>query len=115
MALDKSPGVRPLGIWETLHRSLDKLIKRAAGDQAKTACGNLQLCIGLNSGIEVATHAVGQQRFERVRRERNEEEAGSAEVEEESENFYGLLNNLTIETAVTEEDAAEGLKAILDM
>ena len=75
----------------------------------------MQLCIGLNSGIEVATHAVGQQRFERMIRERNEEEAGSAEVEEESENLYGLLNNLTIETAVTEEDAAEGLKATLGM
>ena len=41
VALDKRPGVRPVGIEETLCRALAKLIMRAAGDQAKTACGNL--------------------------------------------------------------------------
>ena len=43
VALDKWPGVRPVVIGETLRRALDKLVMRAAGDQAKTACGNLQL------------------------------------------------------------------------
>ena len=66
VALDKRPGVRPIGIEETLRRALDKLIMRAAGDQAKTACGNLQLFAGLEAGIEGATHAVGQRRLERV-------------------------------------------------
>ena len=56
-----------MGIGETLRRALDKLVMRAAGDQAKTACGNLQLCAGLKSGIEGATHAVGQRILERVR------------------------------------------------
>ena len=51
--------MQPVGIEETLHRALAKLIMREAGDQAKTACGNLQLCEGLDSGIEGATHAVG--------------------------------------------------------
>ena len=59
VALDKRPGVRPVGIGETLCRSLAKLVMRAAGDQAKTACGNLQMCAGLKAGIEGATHAVG--------------------------------------------------------
>ena len=50
---------------------------RAAGDQAKTACGNIQLCAGLEARIERATHAVEQRRLERVRRKRSkEEEAG---------------------------------------
>ena len=57
--LDKIPGVRPVGIGEALLRALIKLVMRAAGDQAKTACGNLQLCAGLVAGIEGATHAVG--------------------------------------------------------
>ena len=43
VAVDKHPGLRPMGIGETLHRALDKLVMRAASDQAKTACGNLQL------------------------------------------------------------------------
>ena len=67
VALDKRPGVCPVGIGETLRRALAKLVMRAAGDQAKTACGNLQLCAGLGAGIEGATHAVGQRRLERVR------------------------------------------------
>ena len=41
VVLDKRPGVRPVGIGETLSRALAKFVMRAAGDQAKTACGNL--------------------------------------------------------------------------
>ena len=67
VALDKRPGVHPVGIGETLRRALAKLVMRAAGDQAKTACGNLQLCAGLKAGIKGATHAVLQQRLARVR------------------------------------------------
>ena len=59
------PGVRPVGIGETLRRALDKIVMKAAGDQAKTVCGKLQLCAGLKAGIEGATHAVGQRRLER--------------------------------------------------
>ena len=39
VALDKRPGVRPVVIGETLRRTLAKLVMRAAGEQAKTACG----------------------------------------------------------------------------
>ena len=56
-----------MGIRETLCKALAKVIIRAAGDQAKTVCGNLQLCVGLKAGIEGATHAVGQRRLDRVR------------------------------------------------
>ena len=41
VALDKSPGVRPVGIGETLRRALAKVVMKAAGDQAKTACWKL--------------------------------------------------------------------------
>ena len=64
--LDRRPGIRPVNIGETLRRALAKLVMRAAGEQAKTACGNLQLCAGLEAGIEGATHAVSQRRVERV-------------------------------------------------
>ena len=74
VAIDKRPGVRPVGIEETLCQALAKLIMRSAGDQAKTACGNLQLCAGLEAGIEGATHAVGQRRLDWVKWRRREEE-----------------------------------------
>ena len=43
VALDKYPGLRPIGIGETLHQSIIKIVMREAGDQAKTVCGSLQL------------------------------------------------------------------------
>ena len=52
VALDYRPGVRPVGIGETLRRALAKLVMRSARDQVKTACGNLQMCAGLEVGIE---------------------------------------------------------------
>ena len=58
--------MRPVGIGETLRWALAKLVMRAEGEQAKMACGNLQVCAGLEAGIEGATHAVGQRRVERV-------------------------------------------------
>ena len=84
VALDKRPGVRPVGIGGTLRQALAKLVMREAGDQAKTACGNLQLCAGFKAGIEGTTHAVGKLRLERVRRRRIEDEDGTAEGEEDS-------------------------------
>ena len=117
VALDKRPGVCPVGIGKTLCRALSKLVMRAAGDQAKMVCNNLQLCVGLKAGIEGATHAVGHRRLDRLRDRRREEE--EAEVSEEEEGEGGgvveYLNNLTIETAGTEEEATEGLEAALGM
>ena len=86
VALDKRPGVRPVGIRKKIRRALAKLVMRAAGEQAKTACGNHQLFAGLEAGIEGATHAVGQRRVERIRARRAEEEgADNTEDEEEEE------------------------------
>ena len=67
VALDKRPGVCSVGIGETLRRALAKLVIRAAGNQAKTASGHLQLCAGLEDSIVGANHAVGQRRLTRMR------------------------------------------------
>ena len=119
VALDKRPGVRPVGIGETLRQALAKLVMRAAGDQAKTVCGKLQLCAGLKAGIEGVTHDVGQRRVERVRARRLEEEgeldAAAEEQNEDGGEVTGLINNLTIEMAGTEEEEEERLAAALEI
>ena len=115
VALDKRLGVRPVGIVETLCQDLAKIFMRAAGDQAKTACGNLQLCTGLEASIEGATHVVGQRRLERVRARRSEEEVGSSDEEEETKGMAAVFNNLNIEAAGTDEEGAEVLAAALNM
>ena len=104
-----------MGIGETLCRALAKLVMGAAGEQAKTVCGNLQLCAGLESGIEGATHALGQQILVNLRARRRKEEAGSSYEEEETADLADVMGNLIIDTAGTKEEAAEGLEAALNM
>ena len=98
-----------------LRQALAKLIMRAAGDQAKTLCGNLQLCVGLEASIKGENHAVKQQRLDRSRQRRIAEMAGSADKEEERGGVEACLNNLSKELAGTEEEVTEDLKAALGM
>ena len=65
VALGKKPGVSPVVIGETFCQALDKLVMRASGNQAKTAYGNLQVCAGLEAGIEGETHTVVYKQMER--------------------------------------------------
>ena len=65
VALDKLPGVCPLGIGKTFRRAIAKPFMRAAGYQVKTTCGSLQLYSGLEAGIEGANHAMVQRRGRR--------------------------------------------------
>ena len=58
VALDKQPGVRPLGIGESWLRCVSKCVLRECGKEGKAACGSTQLCAGLEAGIEGAIHAV---------------------------------------------------------
>ena len=107
-----------MGIRKMLLRALAKLVTSAEEDQAKTACGNLHLCAGLEAGIEGETQSVGQRRVERVRAGRVEEEGEEYVAVEGNDKDGGEVavgfHNLTIETAGTEEEATEGLEAALD-
>jgi len=58
VALDKQPGSRPVGIGEIYSRLFAKCVLQLVGLEATHACGSLNLCVGLKSGIEGAVHAV---------------------------------------------------------
>ena len=58
VALDKQLGTRPVGIGEVYRRLWAKCLLKAIGSQATAACGNFNLCTGLQAGIEGAVHAV---------------------------------------------------------
>ena len=58
IALDKQPGIRPVGVGETWRRMMVKFILRVAGLEAKRACGTTQLAGGLEAGIEGNIHAM---------------------------------------------------------
>ena len=51
VALDERPGIRPVGIGDTLFWDLAKLVMRAEEYQVNKDCGKLQLCSGLEAGI----------------------------------------------------------------
>ena len=52
VALDKEPGTRPVGIGSIWLRCISKLLLEEAKQDGKEACGALQLCAGLEAGIE---------------------------------------------------------------
>jgi hypothetical protein len=58
VALDKQPGVRPVAIGEIWQQCIAKGNLVESGAEAKGACGSVQLCTGLEAGIEGALHAV---------------------------------------------------------
>ena len=60
VALDKQPGVRPIGIGEVYRRLIAKCVIAMCGYQATSACGNFNLCAGLPAGIEGAVHAISK-------------------------------------------------------
>ena len=57
-ALDKNPGVRPIGIGDTARRIIAKAVLSEAKPDIQEASGCLQMCGGQIAGIEAAVHAV---------------------------------------------------------
>ena len=58
IALDKMPGVRPIGIEEVVRRAISKAIVGAIQDEIKQVAGCSQLCAGMEAGCEVGVHAM---------------------------------------------------------
>ncbi len=58
IALDKNPGVRPIGIGETPRRIIAKAVLRVTRGDIQDAAGSVQLCAGQIAGVEAAIHAV---------------------------------------------------------
>ena len=58
IALNKNPGVRPIGVAETLRRIMGKAILATISDDIQKAAGSVQLCAGQIAGIEAAIHAM---------------------------------------------------------
>ena len=58
IALDKNPGVRPIGIGDTVRRIIAKAILSITKQDLQEAAGSMQLCAGQIAGIEAGVHAV---------------------------------------------------------
>ena len=58
IALDKNPGVHPIGVGEVVRRIIAKAALSIIGSDIQRAAGPLQLCAGQSSGVEAAIHAM---------------------------------------------------------
>ena len=58
IALNKNPGVRPIGVGDVARRIIAKAILNILKKDIQDVVGSAQLCVGQISGIEAAVHAV---------------------------------------------------------
>ena len=58
IALDKCPGVRPIGVGEVVRRIVGKTVLSVIGVEIQQSAGSLQLCAGQPFGCESAIHAL---------------------------------------------------------
>ena len=57
IALDKCPGIHPIGIDDTVHRIISKAVLTIMGPDIQQVTGHQQMCGGHISGVEAAVHA----------------------------------------------------------
>ena len=81
--LDKSPGVRPIGVGEVLRRIVGKCVGWVVKDDVQQAAGPLQTATGLQSGAEAAIHSM---------REMFESEETDAVILIDASNAFNSLN-----------------------
>ena len=58
IAIDKCPGVRPIGVGETLRRVIGKTVCMITRSDVEEIAGVSQLCAGIKAGVEGAIHAI---------------------------------------------------------
>ena len=58
IALDKNPGVRPIGVGEVVRRIIGKAVLGMLKEDVQCATGYIQLCAGQECGSEAAIHAM---------------------------------------------------------
>lgn len=86
IALDKCPGVRPIGIGDMARRIIAKSVLVIARGDIQDAAGSLQLCAGQIAGCEAAVHSV---------REGFQEESTEAALLVDASNAFNSLNRLS--------------------
>ena len=83
IALNKCPGVRPIGIGEVVRRIMGKAILATIGDDIQEAVGALQVCAGQQAGCEAAVYAM---------REISEDPSSEAVLLVDASNAFNTLN-----------------------
>ena len=58
IALDKNPGVHPIGVGEVVRCIIAKAVLSIIGPDIQRAAGPLQLCAGQTCGVEAAIHSM---------------------------------------------------------
>ena len=86
IALNKMPGVRPIGIGEVSRRIVNKAIISIIYDEIKQVAGTTQLCAGLEAGCEIGIHSM---------RALFEESTTEGALFVDASNAFNLLNRQT--------------------
>ena len=81
--LNKNPGLRPIGVGETLRRIVGKAVSWIVKQEAMEAAGPLQVAAGAKSGAEAACHAM---------RELFEEDDAEALILVDASNAFNNMN-----------------------
>ena len=58
IALDKQPGIRPVGVGEMWHHIFSYIVLKFTVPEATMACQDYHLCDGLKAGITSSIHRV---------------------------------------------------------